>query len=597
MVFRSWLPLGGRTRHGRRKAPSAPPSRPTLELLEDRLTPSGTGLPAISGPALTPEGSLYTLQLDAQGNNLQQWSIDWGDGTVDTVAGSATSASHTYADGPADRTITATATQAVNLTFFQWAVADGGNGHYYALTTTTEDWLTAEAEAAALGGHLASVTSQGEQDFLVNTFVSGANDHHILWIGLTDQDVEGTFVWSSGEAVTYTNWQGGEPNNFNGIEDYVAINWHFGNNIGGSTIGAWNDTPLNGTNFNATQPEPYRGIMEFTTVPTSANVSTLQVTVQNVAPTASVSGPASAVRGQTLTFTVGASDPSAADQAAGFTYKIDWNGDGVVDQVVSGPSGTTVQHAFTTTGTFNVGVTATDRDGGESAVVTQPVDIRAAALQGGQLVVGGTPGDDVILLVRENKQGAVHVFINNQDEGVFTPTNGVVAHGYEGNDVIFVFGAIPGVQLYGDAGNDLLVAGHDGSMLFGGPGDDVLIGGPGNDVLVGGDGNDVLIGGGGRDVLIGGNGSDFLLGNGGDDLIITGATAFDDDPNALAAVQAEWTSDLSSAVRLLNLRNGSFFLTADTLLPDHATDRVQGAQANRDVLFASDEDWLPGRRH
>ncbi len=547
MAFRSWLPLGGRTRHGRRKAPVALPSRPTLELLEDRLTPSGAGLPAISGPALTQEGSLYTLQLDAQGNTLQQWTIDWGDGTmVDTVAGSATSATHTYDDGPADRTITATATQAVNLTLFQWAVADGGNGHYYALTNTTEDWLTAEAEAeaAGFGGHLASVTSLGEQNFLVNTFLSGANDHNIYWLGLTDQAVEGTFVWSSGEAVTYTNWQAGEPNNFNGVEDYVAINWHFGNNIPGGSLGAWNDTPLDGINFNATQPEPYRGILEFSTL---TNTSTLQVTVENVAPTASVSGPASAVRGQTLTFTLTASDPSAADQAAGFTYNIDWNADGVVDQVVSGPSGTTVQHTFTTTGTFNVSVTATDRDGGESAVVTQQVDIRAAALQGGQLVVGGTTGDDVILLVRENKQGAVHVFINNHDEGVFTPTNGVVAHGYEGNDVIFVFGAIPGVQLYGDAGNDLLVGSPAGSMLFGGSGNDVLIGGPGNDVLVGGDGNDVLIGGGGSDVLIGGNGSDFLLGNGGDDLLIPGATMFDNDPVALAALQAEWTSNLSGA--------------------------------------------------
>src|SRR5262245_34179098 len=163
MVFRSWLPLGGRTRHGRRKAPAALPARPILELLEDRLTPSGTGLPTASGPALTQEGSLYTLQLDAQGNTLQQWTIDWGDDTVDTVAGSATSATHTYDDGPTGRTITATATQAVNLTFFQWDVAAGGNGHFYALTSTAEDWLSAEADAAALGGHLVSVTSLGEQ--------------------------------------------------------------------------------------------------------------------------------------------------------------------------------------------------------------------------------------------------------------------------------------------------------------------------------------------------------------------------------------------------------------------------------------------------
>src|SRR5262249_22655581 len=163
------------------------------------------------------------------------WTIDWGDGNVDTVAGSATSASHVYADGAAGgtgRTITATAVQAANLALFQLDPSVGGNGHYYALTSSPETWpataasaaapsspdtwLPAEAEAVALGGHLASITSAAEQNFIVNTFLSGANDRNILWLGLNDQAVEGTFVWSSGEPVTYTNFQGGEPNNFNG---------------------------------------------------------------------------------------------------------------------------------------------------------------------------------------------------------------------------------------------------------------------------------------------------------------------------------------------------------------------------------------------
>jgi Ca2+-binding RTX toxin-like protein len=611
MTFRSWLPLGGLTRNGRRRAPAVRRTQLTLELLEDRLTPSGDGLPAISGPGLAQEGALYTLQLDAQGKTLQQWTIDWGDGTTDTVAGSTTSASHVYDDGPAGHTITATAVQTVPLTLFQWDPNAGGNGHYYGLTNTAETWLAAEAEAVGLGGHLASITNAAEQAFIVNTFLSGANSRNILWLGLTDQAVEGTFVWSSGEPVTYTNWQAGEPNNFKGIENYVAINWHYGHFIGGGVLGAWNDTPLDGFNFNATQPEPERGIMEFTAPPVTNTVRTLQVNVENVPPTASVAGPDLAVRGQLLTFTLGAADPSKADQAAGFTFSIDWDGDGTVDQVVSGPSGTTVQHAFASTGTFNVGVTATDRDGGVSTPATQLVDVRAAALEPDpldpsllQLVVGGTSGDDLIILARNDKQGGVRVWINGHDEGVFTPTGGIVAHGYEGNDVLLVCGHTGPVQLYGDAGNDLLVDGPDGGMLFGGTGDDVLIGGCGSDVLVGGDGNDVLIGGGGRDVLIGGLGRDVLIGGGGEDLLITGATTFDQDPVALAAIQAEWTSDRSRAVRLQNLHDGTgsadrlndaYFLNADTLLADQASDRVLGAQPSRDALFVSDEDWLSGR--
>ena len=34
------------------------------------------------------------------------------------------------------------------------------------------------------------------------------------WIGMTDAVTENTWVWSDGEPVTYTNWKGGEPNNW-----------------------------------------------------------------------------------------------------------------------------------------------------------------------------------------------------------------------------------------------------------------------------------------------------------------------------------------------------------------------------------------------
>ncbi|MGE3703762.1 MAG: lectin-like protein, partial [Vicinamibacterales bacterium] len=55
------------------------------------------------------------------------------------------------------------------------------------------------------------------------------------WIGFTDQDSEGNFVWSNGEPVVYTNWAPGEPNNANGIENYAEM---LGSN------GQWNDVPI-----------------------------------------------------------------------------------------------------------------------------------------------------------------------------------------------------------------------------------------------------------------------------------------------------------------------------------------------------------------
>jgi Lectin C-type domain len=91
------------------------------------------------------------------------------------------------------------------------------------------DWAVAEANSVALGGHLVTINDAAEQAWLLSNF--GAQD--LLWIGFTDAASEGTFVWTSGEAVTYTNWSGGEPNDFASGEDHTVMNWGGG--------GGWND--------------------------------------------------------------------------------------------------------------------------------------------------------------------------------------------------------------------------------------------------------------------------------------------------------------------------------------------------------------------
>src|SRR5439155_2968677 len=98
------------------------------------------------------------------------------------------------------------------------------------------------------------------------------------------------------------------------------------------------------------------------------------LTVDNAPSAAGLAGPASGMRGQILTFTLTAADPSSADQATGFTFRIDW-GDGTPVQSVAGPSGTTVGHAFATSGGYTIRVTAEDKDGGVSAPVTLSVSV------------------------------------------------------------------------------------------------------------------------------------------------------------------------------------------------------------------------------
>jgi hypothetical protein len=109
-------------------------------------------------------------------------------------------------------------------------------GNYYELVSSGANgsWANAETNAIALGGHLVTINDAAEETWLRTTF--GRSTRY--WIGFTDQAAEGTWAWISGEAVTYTNWNGGEPNNSmppNPLgEDYAVINWNTGN-------GAWND--------------------------------------------------------------------------------------------------------------------------------------------------------------------------------------------------------------------------------------------------------------------------------------------------------------------------------------------------------------------
>ncbi len=85
------------------------------------------------------------------------------------------------------------------------AQPDGGGG-FNGMT-----WATAEAEAVTLGGHLTTINTAAEQDWVYRTFSPYRTD---LWIGLNAVASPGNFVWSSGQPVTYTNWSSanGEPN-------------------------------------------------------------------------------------------------------------------------------------------------------------------------------------------------------------------------------------------------------------------------------------------------------------------------------------------------------------------------------------------------
>jgi hypothetical protein len=111
----------------------------------------------------------------------------------------------------------------------------------------------------------------------------------------------------------------------------------------------------------------------------ASSTSSATVTLNNAAPTASIAGPSSATVGKSGSWTFSATDPSAADQAGAFTYAIDWNGDGTVDETVNAGNSTSVSHTFTSAGSVTVKVTATDKNGGKSAQASKAVKVAKGA--------------------------------------------------------------------------------------------------------------------------------------------------------------------------------------------------------------------------
>jgi len=110
------------------------------------------------------------------------------------------------------------------------------DNHHSYLLLDKATWTVSEAEAVALGGHLATIRNQAEEDWMVRTFGSYGGEQRLLWIGLSDTANKFHFSWSSGESPSYTCWAPGEPNNAGQGEDFTAIYYP-----GHSQGGKWND--------------------------------------------------------------------------------------------------------------------------------------------------------------------------------------------------------------------------------------------------------------------------------------------------------------------------------------------------------------------
>lgn len=286
----------------------------TFTATVDNIAPTLT----VTGNSTAVTGQVYTLNLGASDpgpDTISQWGIDWGDGNNETVMGNPSSATHTYSSGGA-MSIVATATD-----------EDGS----YA--------------ASAVGVSVTVSNVAPVVDALTDLTI---NEGGTLNLAGTFSDVNG--------ADTHT----------------ATVNWGDGSAVEALTVGA-------GT-FSGSHVYADSGAYNLSvTVRDNGGLSdsdVMVVTVDNVAPTLTVTGDSTVAVDADYTLNLGVSDPGVDTVSQ---WSINW-GDGNVEVVAGNPA--SVTHAYAVTGAFAVVATATDEDGSYAAAAVNVTASWAPVLAG-----------------------------------------------------------------------------------------------------------------------------------------------------------------------------------------------------------------------
>jgi Ca2+-binding RTX toxin-like protein len=513
----------------------------------DNVAPTLT----IAGASTVDEGGLYTLSLasaDPGTDTITGWTIDWGDGHIENVAGNPSDATHTYADGAANRTISATATDE--------------DGTFSALST--------------VGVAVANVAPT-----LVISGASTTDEGAVYMLNLSSSDPGADVI--TGWTI---DWGDGIVENIAGNPATLTHTYADGGNPGTNYTILASATDEDGT-FDA---------------------NLLAVTVLNVDPTADAGGPYLTFDDTSITLTGSGADAAGALDPLSYSWDLD--NDGAFDDAV-GASATfdPVALGFAGTQLRTVRMKVTDGDGGETIDETtvQVLGEGTLLIDGVLHVVGDNSACDIVLITQCGSNIYVFATFNDDNPAVFAASavTEIQVRTRGGHDVVVTTSNVnETMTIDGGAGNDLLTggggtnlilggSGHD--TLYGGCGDDVLLGGTGNDdlfgnagddVLVGGDGNDMLYGGSGRDLLIGSLDNDRLDGGDDDDILIGGYTVHDNNIVALDAIMAIWGSSASFNTRVNTLKGAGGLLEAGvTVFDDDDSDNIIGG-SGRDLAFA-----------
>ena len=97
---------------------------------------------------------------------------------------------------------------------------------YYLLVKQNVSWDTAKAKCEKFGGHLATITTAAEQEYVVSKFMKphddGTRPH--IWLGATNETEDRKWRWGTDEDEwAYEKWIPGQPDNAAGEQHYLEL--------------------------------------------------------------------------------------------------------------------------------------------------------------------------------------------------------------------------------------------------------------------------------------------------------------------------------------------------------------------------------------
>ena len=120
------------------------------------------------------------------------------------------------------------------------------NGNEYAVYDIPMTWSRAESFCESLGGHLVCISSEAENEFVLNLISAGSKN--LYWLGGSRINNSSDWGWVTGESTNYFNWGNNKPDNYDSVEDKLQM---YRNSINNNPVGSWNDASDSGAGYHS----------------------------------------------------------------------------------------------------------------------------------------------------------------------------------------------------------------------------------------------------------------------------------------------------------------------------------------------------------